>query len=265
MRVASSSFGLKVLTSEKEFLSQLNKHVHFACDYGAGAIVFPEYFSAALLTIKNDWFYWTDFLKETLQSLAKKNNIVIVGGTHLTKEDSKTFVRSHIAFPDGKLLFQDKVHLTPQERKEWQLANGTELKIFEVNNIKAAVAICYDVEFPELVRQAAKKGCELLFCPSWTDDEYGFDRVRYCAHARTIENQMYVVHAPLTGGLTDIRYFEQAVGRAGVLCPCDVGFAKNGLLAEGKDNIDMTVVAECEIEKIRFIRKAGTVTPLSDS
>jgi len=54
------------------------------------------------------------------------------------------------------------------------------------------ILICYDIEFPEVARVLAEAGAEILFVPSCTDGREGFCRVRYCAQARAIENQVYV-------------------------------------------------------------------------
>ncbi|HET9263292.1 MAG TPA: hypothetical protein VFO14_09625 [Vicinamibacterales bacterium] len=46
------------------------------------------------------------------------------------------------------------------------------------------------LEFAEIARAAARAGAHLLLVPSCTDDRQGFLRVRYCAHARAIGNQI---------------------------------------------------------------------------
>jgi predicted amidohydrolase len=62
-----------------------------------------------------------------------------------------------------------------------------------------AVLICADIEFPEVARHLALAGVEIVLCPSLTWNRRGASRVRYGAHARAMENQVYVVVAPLVG------------------------------------------------------------------
>ena len=50
--------------------------------------------------------------------------------------------------------------------------------------------ICYDVEFPELGRILAEEEIQILFIPFWTDTKNGYLRVRICAQARAIENEV---------------------------------------------------------------------------
>ena len=73
------------------------------------------------------------------------------------------------------------------------------LLVEDAGNI--AILICYDVEFPEVARVMAEAGAEILFVPSCTDGREGFCRVRYCAQARAIENQVYVAMTGTVGNL----------------------------------------------------------------
>lgn len=50
------------------------------------------------------------------------------------------------------------------ERGCFQSGNGPQ--VFEFEGVRCSVVICYDVEFPELPRRAAKLGAELLIVPT---------------------------------------------------------------------------------------------------
>ena len=68
---------------------------------------------------------------------------------------------------------------------------GRELSAaIESPKAKIGVLVCYDVEFPEAARHLADEGAEILFVPFCTDNRQGYLRVRYCAQARAIENQI---------------------------------------------------------------------------
>src|SRR5690606_22604124 len=148
---------------------------------------------------------------------------------------------------------------------DWLVSPRSQLNVFETDFGKMAVAICYDVEFPELVRAAAHAGASLLVVPSDTDDRYGFLRVRYCAHARTIGNQMFVVHAPTVGGLPRVPAVSLHYGSAAILTPSDFAFARDGVLAEGLPGQEAVVVGELDLRLLDENRSFGTVLPLNDS
>jgi predicted amidohydrolase len=69
--------------------------------------------------------------------------------------------------------------MTRFEREEWFVQPRNELRIMETDFGRVAINVCYDVEFPELARAAAREGVSVLIVPSWTDDRQGFLRVRY--------------------------------------------------------------------------------------
>ncbi len=107
--------------------------------------------------------------------------------------------RCHFFSPAGDVGVQDKLHMTRFEKEDWIVRSGKRFKVFDTDFGKVAIAICYDVEFPELARTAARAGATVLIVPSCTDDRQGYLRVRYCAQARAIENQMYVLACNRTG------------------------------------------------------------------
>ena len=75
------------------------------------------------------------------------------------------------------------------------ISGGDALRPIDAPKGRIGVLICYDVEFPEAARYLADLGAEILFVPFCTDTRQSYLRVRYCAHARAIENQVYVALA----------------------------------------------------------------------
>ena len=48
------------------------------------------------------------------------------------------------------------------------------------------VLICYDCEFPEIVRLLAMQGMQLIFIPFLTDTQNAYSSVKHCVQARAI-------------------------------------------------------------------------------
>jgi predicted amidohydrolase len=167
--------------------------------------------------------------------------------------------------PNGEHATQGKLHMTRWEREEWLMSPRRRLTVFETEFGRVAINVCYDVEFPELARLAARRGAKLLVTPSCTDDRQGFLRVRYCAQARAIENQMYVVHASTVGSLPTVPAVSLNWGQASILTPSDFPFSRDGILAEGVPNQETVVIGELNLETIAQAREYGTVLPLRDS
>ena len=191
----------------------------------------------------------------------------IIGGTAPVLGDDGVSIFNQCTFfaPSGAHGRQRKLHMTRFESEEWLIAPGHRLRVFDTALGRIAVNICYDVEFPELARAAARAGASVLVVPSCTDDRQGYLRVRYCAQARAIENQLYVVLACTVGSLPMVPAVSLNYGQAAILTPSDFAFARDGIRAEGETNQESMIIGDLDLEAIVESRRAGTVLPLRDS
>ena len=277
IRAAALQYFVRPVRTLDEFDAQLRALVETAADYHCHLVVFPEYLSVQLLTLGDvrrpmpeqirDLARHVPRFVETMTGLARKHRLYICGGTFPTLSESGDAVHNDSFFfsPDGRHGIQGKLHMTRFEDEEWKVSPRQRLRVFETAFGKVAITICYDIEFPELARAAARAGAHILLCPSCTDDRQGFLRVRYCAHARAIENQLYVIHAPLVGSLPMVPAVSLNYGQAAILTPSDFAFSRDGILAEGIPNQEMMVIGELNLKTIAEARDSGTVLPLRDS
>lgn len=275
VRVAALQYFIRPIETFDHFSQQVTGLVDTAADYSARLLVFPEYFALQLLTLANlrrslreqirDLAALESRVVSLMEQLARERNIYIVAGTvpHVSSDGT---VRNlcHVIAPSGRRASQAKLHMTPFE-EEWLITPGDRLTLFDTDFGRLAVAVCYDVEFPEYVRAAARAGAVVLAVPSCTDDRQGFLRVRYCAQARAIENCMYVVHASTVGSLPMVPAVSLNYGQAAIYTPSDFVFARDGILAEGIPNQETMIVAELDFDALHQARETGTVRPLRDS
>ena len=276
VRVASIQYFIRPVRSFDEFAQQVSALVGTAADYKAQLVVFPEYFTVQLLTLGDrgrpireavrDLADQLPAFLELMSGLAKQYGLYVVAGTIPGRGDNGELHNDcHLFGPTGSHGRQGKLHMTRWEREEWHVSPRRGLHVFETDFGKLAVAICYDVEFPEIARAAGRSGCDLLVVPSCTDDRQGFLRVRYCAQARAIENQMYVVQACTVGSLPMVPAVSLNYGQASILTPSDFRFSRDGILAEGQVNSEMMVLGDLDLDALRVSRERGTVLPLRDS
>jgi len=277
IRVAALQYFVRPVQTFDQFRDQVQGLVDTARDYKCHLLVFPEYFTVQLLTLGNikrpineqirDLAGQVPRFVDMMSELARTRQIYIVAGTIPVMEDGGDHVYNDSYFfgPSGKHGIQGKLHMTRFETEEWKVSARSKLKVFETDFGKVAAAICYDVEFPEIARTAAREGAHILVVPSCTDDRQGFLRVRYCAHARAIENQVYVVHASTVGSLPMVPAVSLNYGQASILTPSDFPFSRDGILAEGNPNQEMMVIGELNLKTISETRSSGTVLPLLDS
>jgi predicted amidohydrolase len=277
IRVASLQYYIRPVRAFSEFADQVEALVDTAADYKCQLAVFPEYFTAQLLTLGDvkrpideqvrDLARQVPGYVELMRRLATRHRMYILGGTIPVMDDGETAVYNQAFFfgPSGDFGVQGKLHMTRFENEEWMVRARTGLRVFETAFGRVAITICYDVEFPEIARAAARLDAHILLVPSCTDDRQGFLRVKYCAHARAIENQMYVIVAHTVGSLPMVPAVHLNYGQAAILTPSDFPFSRDGILAEGNPNQEMMVIAELNLRTIGEARTSGTVLPLVDS
>lgn len=277
LRVASLQYLIRPVTSIGQFRDQVTGLVQTAADYKCGLVVFPEYFTLQLLTLGQVKRPIQDQVRDLARQLpaflelmaeqARASRMYIVAGTIPVLDEGTDTVHnmSYVFGPSGECRRQGKLHMTRFESEEWDVRPSRTLRVFETPFGRFAVAICYDVEFPEIAREAARRGAHLLVVPSCTDDRQGMLRVRYCAHARAIENQMYVVVAHTVGSLPMVPAVSLNYGQAAILTPSDFPFSRDGILAEGIPNQETMIIGELNLRTIQETRSSGTVLPLNDS
>lgn len=278
LRVATLQYLIRPVSSFDEFVDQVTGLVDTAADYDCGLLVFPEYFTAQLLTLGDvkrpireqirALAGERDRFVALMSDLAKHRSIHIVAGTiPVLADEGAATVRNHsfLCSPSGAVGIQGKLKVTRFEREDWDVRSSKTLRVFDTPFGRMAIAICYDVEFPEIARAAARLGAHILVVPSCTDDRQGYLRVRYCAHARAIENQMYVIQSCTVGSLPMVPAVSLNYGQAAILTPNDFAFARDGILAEGQPNIETMVIGELNLRTIIETRESGTVIPLHDS
>ncbi len=278
IRIATLQYYMRPVARFEEFEAQVEALVDTAADYKCRLLVFPEYFTCQMLTLGDVQRPIAQQVRHLARleqrivdmfiRLAKKSGLYIVGGSlpAVDPPDEQTLYNEcYIYSPSGSWEVQGKLHMTRFEKEEWQVSPHDTFRVFDTEIGKLAITICYDVEFPELARAAARQGAYMLIVPSCTDDRQGFLRVRYCAQARAIENQMYVIHACTVGSLPQVPAVCLNYGQASILTPSEFPFARDGILAEGNPNQEMMVIGEINLDTIRESRESGTVLPLYDA
>jgi predicted amidohydrolase/GNAT superfamily N-acetyltransferase len=273
VRIAAVQYLLRPIASFADFAHQVEFFVRSAKDYKAHFILFPEFFTMQLLSYINEpapamavrrLARMAPQYEELFIRLAKETGIYIIGGTHPVIQRGKVFNAAHLFTPNGQVFRQKKVHLTPTESGPYQFSRGHGLYLYHTDFGNIAILICYDIEFPEVARVMAEAGAEILFVPSCTDGREGFCRVRYCAQARAIENQIYVAVTGTVGNLPLVPYMAANYGQAAILTPSDYFFARDGIAAEGTINQEQIIFADVDLDLLDEQRVNGSVIPLQD-
>ncbi|WP_029420680.1 carbon-nitrogen hydrolase family protein [Alicyclobacillus macrosporangiidus] len=273
MRVSAVQHHLHTISHFDDFARQVTHYVKAAAEFSAQYVLFPELFTTQLMSIGDSKAEalpiealpsFTPAYLDLFRGLARDHGMYLIGGTHIIERGGRLYNVAHLFTPDGTVHEQPKLHLTPTEVEEWRIHPGDALQVFETEGGRIAILVCYDIEFPELARMARARGADVLFCPSCTDDKHGFYRVRYCSHARAIEDQVYVITTGTVGALPTVDWMRSNVGQAVVVTPNDLPFPPGGVLAEGEVNQDMIITADLDLELLRRHRDRGSVRTWQD-
>ena len=136
---------------------------------------------------------WTRHLDDVplvdFQRLAKKYTSYVIPGA---VEDGVSII-SPVIDPNGEVKgIAKKIHLYEEEKN--RLFPGSSTIIFTYRGVKIGIVICYDVDFPEVIRQMFVKGVEVVLVPSKIPQD-GLELWRDYLRVRVLENRLAIVNA----------------------------------------------------------------------
>jgi predicted amidohydrolase len=273
IKIATCQYALEVLSDWDAYTNKIIALVTQAKQQGAQLLLLPEYAGTEMPCGQhaNDEDLYAalqPFIPKYLefyQHLACEHQIYFQPGTVMVENAPSQYVnRAYFFGPEGEYGYQDKLQLVEFEKTCKVLQGGDRQTLFETSLGTIGIAICYDSEFPELVRRLVNAGANLILVPSYTTTLAGYYRVAISCRARAIENQCYVMTSCMVGEVGG-GVIEHTVGQAGIFCPADAGFPDDGIIAQGKMNAVEMIVGEISFEKLSSVRRHGQVHNFTDA
>lgn len=191
-----------------------------------------------------------------LSDLAKETNAYLLGGSIPEYETTseKYFNTSLMFNPKGDLIATHrKIHLFDIDiagkitfKESEILSPGNKITLVDLPEYgKIALAICYDIRFPELATIAARKRCFLLLYPGAFNLTTGALHWTLQARARAMDNQVYV---GLCSPARDMQASYNAWGHSMIVDP------NAAVLSEAGENEEI-VYADLKDDTIQQTRK----------
>lgn len=215
-----------------------------AVELGAKIICLPEMFNTGYnLDLLGNNIYdlavtkSSEYVKGYCQ-YAKNNNVYLILPLTIKDEKGNIFNSALIIDNNGKIKGKyDKTHLFLHEKRYYQA--GNKFTIFNVENIKIGILICYDLGFPETARYLTLKGAEIIFVPSaWRIQDYNIWDLN--TRQRALENNIFIVGVNRVGKEDDLHLF----GNSRIIDP-------NGeIIKEAPRDEETIVVEELYLSKI---------------
>jgi predicted amidohydrolase len=274
MRLATLAYPVTAPPSFEAFAAKFDALVGQAASAGAELLLMPEY---ACMEVAASQPGAGEVLRERdavaalhgrllalFGATARRHGVWLVPGSLPWPESGRMRNRAPLIDPEGTPRFQDKSVMTRFEAELWHIDPGLPPHIFSTPWGRIGIAICYDVEFPPLVRAQTEAGAWLILAPSCTDSIHGFNRVRLSARARALENQCFVAIAPTVGLAPALATLDENHGYAAIFGPVDRGFPADGVIARGTLDQPGWVFADLDPSRIETVRAEGAVRNFRD-
>ena len=212
-KVAIAQMDIKLGDKESN-LKKASEVVSEAAKQGADFVCLPEYFSTG------GAFEQFSELKEPipgdtadkLGAIAEENGVHLVASMLEGVED-KLYNAAVLLGPNGELLAkQRKIHLFLEEQT--CVSNGADFTIADTKFGKVGLMVCYDTIFPEVSRELALQGADIIFVPANWPDPFS-SQWQLATSARALDNQAWLVAANRVGTDGKFTYF----GKSRVVSP----------------------------------------------
>lgn len=159
-----------------------------------------------------------DVIVRTAAELARRHGVFLhIGSVAVAVEDGMIANRAFLFRPDGGLqATYDKIHMFDVDldngeswRESGTYRPGTVATLADVDfpdgRVRLGFAVCYDMRFPQLFREEALAGAEILTAPAAFTRQTGEAHWHVLLRARAIENGAFLVAAAQGGTHEDGR------------------------------------------------------------
>ncbi|WP_370320994.1 carbon-nitrogen hydrolase family protein [Oricola sp.] len=196
-----------------------------------------------------------DPIAATASSLAKDLGIWLhIGSTPIALGDGKVANRALLFAPDGgKRVSYDKIHMFDVDldngeswRESAVYQPGDSAVTVQMDDALVGLAICYDVRFPDIFRQQALAGADILTSPAAFTRQTGEAHWHVLLRARAIENGAFMIAAAQGGTHEDTR---ETYGHSLIIDPW------GRIIAEKDDDEPGVITAEIDLDAVLEARQ----------
>ncbi|MGD1877443.1 MAG: nitrilase-related carbon-nitrogen hydrolase [Kiloniellaceae bacterium] len=242
---------------------------------GARLLVMPEYaceawlsFKPAGLTPEREIAWMAEQAPaalDLLRALPAKHGIGLLAGTMPWETEDGFANRAWLLLPDGRVIAQDKLSLTPGEQEPdcWNLTPGKALQVVEWEGLRVVILVCLDIAMPALSVELAPLKPGLVLVPSMTGKLSGYSRVFGCAKARAVELMCAVGACGTIGRAPGSTQNPTNVSACALYLPCEPSLGMNGVLedlpplAEHEGDGPVMMAHNIPFGEIRRLRESG--------
>jgi predicted amidohydrolase len=172
---------------------------------------------------------------------AERNDIWLLPGSLYEKHEGKVFNTTPVINPQGEVIarYRKQYPFYPYEKN---VEGDNNFVVFEVPGVgKVGLVICYDIWFPEIIRQLAWMGAEVIIAPTLTNTS-DRDAELSLSRANALTNQLYFFGINSAGRL--------GYGKSIVVGP-------DGTIIHQASSGREIITVEMDFEHVRRVRERG--------
>ena len=187
-------------------ITRLRPQIARAADAGARIVVLPEMFATGFSMDTASVTEPPDGPIATFLADVAREHSCWVGGTFACRAPGFELPtnRFMLTGPAGQAAFYDKIHPFTYANEHLAYQAGTESKIVEIEGVRCALFVCYDLRFANNFWDLAHTTDVYLVPANWPDKRA--HHWRSLLIARAIENQAYVVGCNRVGTAEKLNY-----------------------------------------------------------
>ena len=180
-------------------------------------------------------------ISEQCAAIARELDIYLIPGSIYEKEGAAIYNTAPIFNPKGELI--NKYRKMYPWRPHEKTVSGNQTAVFEIPGVgKVGVCICYDLWFPEVIRDLIWKGAEVIMIPTFTGTQ---DREQelILTRAAAIANQCFIASINGLG--------RNAKGQSMLVDP-------EGNVMQMTGQVPENMIAMLDLDRVDQVRRYGT-------
>ena len=257
----------EILGGAEENLKGAAGAVAKAADRGADIVVLPEMFVCDFVpeSMRESAEPPEDRIEQALSKMASENHVWLVGGSYpmianaadgTPKQSAGILYNTCPVFDsEGKLagrymkrhLFDVDVPGKVKSCESVVFEPGKEMLLVDTGFVKFGIALCFDIRFPELFKEMAQAGAEVIIVPAAFSAGTGPAHWQILNRARALDSQSFVVGICLAAS-EEKRPFN-AYGHSCAADPWGLITAEAGASSE-------ILVFEIDTDRVQEVRKS---------
>ena len=234
-------------------LSVIDRNCEEAKADGIDFLVFPECFLTGYFRedgIADLAEQIDDAVIARLEQTAARTGVAFVTGGY-ERRDGGVSNTAYCVTPEAGCIARHRKRALygPWEQRSFVPGDGPIL--VDYRGFRIGLQIFYDIEFPELTRELARNGADLVLVPTALMQPYTYI-ADYLVPARAIENQIFVAYANRIGSEDAFHYVGRSriCGPSGVLCAAGPDDETTIRADIRKTDISSSRAASCYIDEI---------------